>query len=311
MTRGNRARLAALTTALLTLPQLGGPPAAATDPAAQDAAASVSSVQRAASRLPGGGTTVFGRKRFLTAYYGTAATAALGVLGETDPDVAFRRIVRAGKPFLQPRERLLPVYELVVTVADGADHPGTDGDHAHDVLHSRVQSYIDAAHRNGVLLLLDLQPGRTDFLTAAKRWEWALRDPWVGLALDPEWRVGPREFPGQQIGSVQAREINRTAGWLSRLTRDNGLPEKLFVVHQFTTGMVPDIRKVRRREGLAMVQHVDGFGSPADKLATYDGVAVPRKFTMGFKLFYDEDVPRMRPRQVRRSLPDVRFVSFQ
>ena len=311
MTRGNRARLAALTTALLTLPLLGGPPAAATDPAAQDAAASVSSVQRAASRLPGGGTTVFGRKRFLTAYYGTAATGALGVLGETDPDVAFRRIVRAGKPFLQPRERLLPVYELIVTVADGADHPGTDGDHAHDVLHSRVQSYIDAAHRNGVLLLLDLQPGRTDFLTAAKRWEWALKDPWVGLALDPEWRVGPGEFPGQQIGSVQAREINRTAGWLSRLTRDNGLPEKLFVVHQFTTGMVPDIRKVRRREGLAMVQHVDGFGSPADKLTTYANVAVPRKFTMGFKLFYDEDVPRMRPRQVRRSLPDVRFVSFQ
>jgi hypothetical protein len=31
---------------------------------------------------------------------------------------------------------------------------------------------------------------------------------------------------------------------------------------------------------------------------------------MGFKLFYDEDVPRMRPREVRR-LSDVRFVSFQ
>lgn len=96
-----------------------------------------------------------------------------------------------------------------------------------------------------------------------------------------------------------------------RLTRDNGLPEKLFVIHQFTDGMVPDIRKVRRHDGLAMVQHVDGFGSPADKLATYRDVAVPRKFTMGFKVFYDEDVPRMRPKQVRRALPDVRFVSYQ
>jgi hypothetical protein len=75
--------------------------------------------------------------------------------------------------------------------------------------------------------------------------------------------------------------------------------------------MVPDIRQVRRREGLAMVQHIDGFGSPADKLMTYSNVAVPRKFTMGFKLFYDEDSPRMRPKQVRRSLPDVRFVSYQ
>ena len=317
MTRGTRARLAALTTALLTLPLLAAAPAAtAGGTTAYDASAATSAdramaTARATTKLPGGGTTVFGRKRFLTAYYGTAATGALGVLGETDPDQAFRRITAAGKPFLRRKERLLPVYELIVTVADGADHPGTDGDHAHDVLHSRVQSYIDAAHRNGALLLLDLQPGRTDFLTAAKRWEWALEDPWVGLALDPEWRVGPGQFPGQQIGSVRAKEINRTAGWLSRLTRDNDLPEKLFVVHQFTTGMVPDIRKVRSREGLAMVQHVDGFGSPADKLMTYDTVAVPRKFTMGFKLFYDEDSPRMRPRQVRRSLPDVRFVSFQ
>ncbi|GAA5106821.1 hypothetical protein GCM10023339_04190 [Alloalcanivorax gelatiniphagus] len=314
MTRGTRARLAALTTALLTLPLLAAAPAATADgtpPATASSATPVGTVERAATRLPGGGTTVFAKKRFLTAYYGTAETGALGVLGETDPDQAFARITAAGRPFLQRKERLLPVYELIVTVADGADHPGTDGDHAHDVLHSRVQSYIDAAHRNGALLLLDLQPGRTDFLTTAKRWEWALKDPWVGLALDPEWRVGPAQFPGQEIGSVSAREINRTAGWLSRLTRDNALPEKLFVIHQFTDGMVPDIRKVRRRDSLAMVQHVDGFGSPADKLVTYDNVAVPRKFTMGFKLFYDEDSPRMRPRQVRRSLPDVRFVSFQ
>ncbi len=313
MTRGNRARLAALTTALLTLPLLAGPPALAADrtPTVAVVAADDRAAERAPTRLPGGGRTVFGKKRFLTAYYGTAGTGVLGVLGETDPDRAFRRIVRAGKPFLQRGERLQPVYELIVTVADGADFPGTDGDHAHDVQHSRVQSYIDAARRHGVLLLLDLQPGRTDFLATAKRWEWALEDPWVGLALDPEWRVGPGEFPGQTIGSVSAREINRTAGWLARLTRDNGLPEKLFVIHQFTDGMVPDIRKVRRREGLAMVQHVDGFGSPADKLATYRNVAVPRKFTMGFKVFYDEDVPRMRPKQVRRALPDVRFVSYQ
>ena len=314
MTRGTLARLAALTTALLTLPLLSAATAATGGTGGTtmtDTTVVASSAERSTTRLPGGGKTVFGKKRFLTAYYGTAATGVLGVLGETDPDTAFRRIVRAGKPFAQRDERLLPVYELIVTVADGADYPGTDGDHAHDVLHSRVQAYIDAAHRNGALLLLDLQPGRTDFLTAAKRWEWALEDPWVGLALDPEWRVGPGEFPGQQLGSVSAREINRTAGWLSRLTRDNDLPEKLFVIHQFTDGMVPDIRKVRRRDGLAMVQHVDGFGSPADKLATYANVAVPRKFTMGFKLFYDEDAPRMRPQQVRRSLPDVRFVSFQ
>ncbi|QIK76232.1 hypothetical protein [Nocardioides piscis] len=260
--------------------------------------------------LPGGGKRIFGKRRFLTAYYGTAGTSSLGVLGETSADRAFKRIVRSGRPMLRRGERLMPVYELIVTVADGSENPDAAGDHSHDILHSHVQSYIDAAHRNGALLLLDLQPGRTDFLETAKRWQWALEDPWVGLALDPEWRVGPDEVPGQVYGSVSAREINRTAGWLSRLTRSGGLPEKLLVLHQFQRGMIPDIGKVRQRDGLAIVQHVDGFGSPADKLATYANVARPRKFTMGFKIFLDEDQPRMRPRAVRR-LSGVRFVSFQ
>lgn len=307
MTRGSRALLAALVTQALACLLLVAvaPPTVADEHADQRRAAYAS-----AARLPGGGTEVFARKRFLAAYYGTAGTSTLGVLGETDPDRAFRRITRAGKPFLQRGERLMPVYELVVTVADGSDNPNAAGDHSHDILHSHVQSYIDAAHRNGALLLLDLQPGRTDFLETAKRWRWALEDPWVGLALDPEWRVGPTQVPGQVIGSVSAREVNRTAGWLSRLTTSGDLPQKLFVVHQFTRGMVPDIGRVRARPGLAIVQHVDGFGSPATKLATYRDVARPRKFTMGFKLFYDEDQPRMRARQVRR-LTDVRFVSFQ
>ena len=132
----------------------------------------------------------------------------------------------------------------------------------------------------------------------------------MGLALDSEWRVGPTEVPGQTIGSVSAKEINKTAGWLARLTESRDLPKKLFAIHQFQDAMVPDNGKVRSRPGLAMVQHVDGFGSPADKLATYAGAARPRTFTMGFKIFYGEDEPRMRPRDVRRP-KDVRFVSFQ
>jgi hypothetical protein len=60
-----------------------------------------------------------------------------------------------------------------------------------------------------------------------------------------------------------------------------------------------------------MVQHVDGFGSRHQKLATYHAVARPKRFTMGFKLFYDEDVDRMGARAVRAVRPQVRFVSFQ
>jgi len=262
-----------------------------------------------ARTLPGGGTRVFEGGRFLVAYYGTAQTPALGVLGESAPDTMHRRLRRAAAPFARPGHPVRPVYELIVSIADA--YPGRGGDYSHDIPRAAVRRYIDAAHRNGALLLLDVQPGRTDFLTAARRWEWALRDPAVGLALDPEWRMGPRQVPGRTIGQVGAAEVNRTSAWLAGLTRRRGLPEKLFVLHQFRTDMVRHIELIDARPGLAMVQHVDGFGTPGQKADTYHAVARPRQFAMGFKLFYDEDVHRMSARDVHRLRPRVRFVSFQ
>jgi hypothetical protein len=279
--------------------------------APSEAASEKEQARRAAppTELPGGGTRVFQGNRFLVAYYGTGQTPALGVLGENDPDAMNRRLWHAAAPYRRAGQPLRRVYELIVTIADGS--PGPDGDYSHDIPRSEVQRYIDAAHRNNALLLLDVQPGRTGFLESAQRWEWALRDPWVGLALDPEWRMGPREVPGRTIGHVRAREVNKTSAWLARMTKDRGLPEKLFVLHQFRTDMVPDIGGVRPRAFLAMVQHVDGFGTRGQKLATYHHVARPRQFTMGFKLFYDEDVRRMGPREVHAIRPKVRFISFQ
>ncbi|HEY1117202.1 MAG TPA: hypothetical protein VGE43_05830 [Acidimicrobiales bacterium] len=263
----------------------------------------------APASLPGGGTKIFGGNHFLVAYYGTGQTPALGVLGESDPDTMDTRLHRAARPFGSAERPLRHVYELIVTVVDA--HPGPDGDYSHDIPRSVVEQYVEAAHRNGALLLLDIQPGRTGFLDVAKRWAWALRDPWVGLALDPEWRMGEHQVPAQTIGQVRAAEVNRTSAWLASLTREEGLPEKLFVLHQFRTDMVLGIDQVRRRPGLAMVQHVDGFGTRQQKRATYAAVARPRQFTMGFKLFYDEDVDRMGPAAVHALRPRVRFVSFQ
>ncbi|GAB2460304.1 hypothetical protein GCM10027062_44900 [Nocardioides hungaricus] len=259
--------------------------------------------------LPGGGTRVFAGNRMLIAYYGTGQTASMGVLGESPPDVMDRRLRRAAAPFRRPGQPIRRVYELIVTIADGS--PGPDGDYSHDIPREVVRTYLRAARRNGALLLLDIQPGRSGFAEVAQRWAWALRDPWVGLALDPEWRMGPRQVPGRAIGQVRAAEVNRTSAWLSRLTREEGLPEKLFLMHQFRTDMIPDIDRVRDRPGLAMVQHADGFGTPRQKRATYHAIARPGRFTMGFKLFYDEDVNRMGPREVRALRPRVRFVSFQ
>ncbi|WP_414172529.1 hypothetical protein [Clavibacter tessellarius] len=88
--------------------------------------------------------------------------------------------------------------------------------------------------------MIDLQPGRTDFLTQAKRYESVLAQPGVGLALDPEWRLGPDQVPLKQIGSVSAAEVDATTDWLAGLVRDRGLPQKMLVLHQFRLSMITD-----------------------------------------------------------------------
>lgn len=247
--------------------------------------------------------------RMLIAYYGTAGTGALGVLGERSIKVSHRRLLRAAEPFVRTGRDVVPVYELIVTVADS--YPGKGRDYSHDISRSAVRTYVEAARRRGAMLVLDLQPGRDDFLTVAKRWAWALREPHVGLALDPEWRMGRHQVPARVIGSVRAREVNRVSLWLSRLVRKGDLPEKAFVLHQFRTSMLPDIDRIRDRAGLALIQHVDGFGTPGQKRATFHAVKHPKRFAMGFKLFYDEDVRLMDADAVHRIRPRVRFVSYQ
>lgn len=294
----------------------GGSPTSPAPAAADDAgdprvleAASPPLRVRRPPTLPGGGRRIFDGKTFLVAYYGTAGTGSLGVLGETSPARADARLRRAAAPYRRKGERIQPVYELIVTVADA--HPGRDGDYHHDIARAKVREYLAAARRHGALVLLDIQPGRSGFLTVARRWEWALRDPRVGLALDPEWRMGPRQVPGRRIGSVGAAEVNRTAAWLSRLVERHRLPEKLFVLHQFRTSMITDPAAIRRQPGLAMVQHVDGFGTPRQKLGTFHAVVRPRQFHLGLKLFYDEDRHLMRPSRVRAIRPRISFVSYQ
>jgi len=290
-------------------PRVEAPPTAYDVSAPATAPVSARSAKAvAAPQLPFGGTHIY-PGRTLVAFYGTAGTPALGVLGEGTIPQMTRRLRKQAAAYRRPDRPEQIVYELIVTIADAS--PGNDGDYSHDISRDKVATFIRAARRNKALLVLDLQPGRTDFLTVAKRWRWALEDPWVGLALDPEWRMGPGEVPAQTIGSVGAAEINKTTFWLETLTRIHHLPDKLLLIHQFRTDMVRHIEDVRDRPRLAEVQHVDGFGTRSQKLATYDAVERHEQFRMGFKLFYDEDTNLFRPAEVLRIRPPVRFVSYQ
>jgi hypothetical protein len=204
---------------------------------------------------------------------------------------------------------VLPALELITVIAN-AD-PGEDGMYRARQTDAVIRRYLRAARRAKALLLLDIQPGRSDFFTETTRLEKWLKQPDVSLALDPEWRVRDGEVPGQIIGHVDAREVNATSAWLAQLVAKYKLPEKLFVVHQFTDDMV-DESALKEREGLALVLNVDGFGNQAVKKSKYkDFTSQAPDAYHGFKLFYEEDTDLMRPAQVLRMKPRPVLVVYE
>lgn len=246
----------------------------------------------------------------MVAYYGTAGTGSMGVLGSGPIPHVTHELRTAAQGFAQASGRRVQiVYELIATVTD--DYPGEDGTYSHDIARADVEAYLHAARRNHALLVLDLQPGRSDFLTVAKRYAWALKQPDVGLALDPEWRMHGDDVPGEVIGWVGADEVTATARYVASIAREYRLPQKLFLIHQFVPQSVDQEQDITPEKGLAMVQHVDGWGAEADKLATFHAVARPQQFTIGFKLFYREDIDLMTPSEVLAEVPGVRFISYQ
>jgi hypothetical protein len=268
----------------------GGPPAAAPGPAASVVA------PRAPAELPRGGRRIFPDFR-VVAFYGAPQSERLGVLGIGRPAQAAARLRRVARRYVKKTRPVLPAFELIATIA--AEHPGDDGLHRIHQPDEVIERYLRAARRAKALLVLDIQPGRGDFLQEARRLERWLREPDVGIALDPEWHVGPGEIPGRTIGSVTAAEVNAVAEYVAGIVRRGELPEKLFVVHQFTADMIEDKASVRRLPGLAVTMNVDGFGDRANKISKYRlFTSEEARFHDGFKLFYEEDTNLMSPRQV-------------
>jgi hypothetical protein len=281
----------------------GGPEASAPQPA-QRAAARAQPMQ-----LPRGGRRIFPDQR-VVAFYGAPQSARLGTLGIGTPEQAGRRLRHVARAYAKKTRPVLPAFELIVTVA--AAHPGDDGLYRMHQRDTVIARYLGAARRAKALLILDIQPGRGDFLSEALRLERWLREPDVGIALDPEWHVGPADVPGQTIGSVTAPEINEVAAFVAAIVARYDLPEKLFVVHQFTAGMVKDKPSVLRPPGLAVTMNVDGFGDPANKVAKYDEFTSDGvRFNDGFKLFYEEDTNLMDPRAVLALGPPPDLVVYE
>lgn len=269
-------------------------------------------VARTGVQLPGGGQVMF-PGRALVALYGHPGNTALGVLGQQDPAASVTRAQQVAAPYQGLYTvPVIPTFEIIAAVASSC--PGSNGDCSNEFPVAKLQPDVDAITQAGGYVVLDLQPGRANVLDLAKKYEPLLVRPNVGLAIDPEWALKPGQQPLQQIGSLDASQINPVYDWLSSLVATDHLPQKVLVLHQFRLDMLADESQLRTGDDqIAVVIHADGQGPRAQKEATWRNVthAAPPGVWFGWKNFYKEDPQLASPQATVDRIPKPVMISYQ
>ncbi|GHG47308.1 hypothetical protein GCM10017567_82220 [Amycolatopsis bullii] len=252
-------------------------------------------------------------KGLLVGFCGAPGAKALGRmtgdLGEASR--ALRRQIEtfpAGRP-------ITPVVELIATTVHRS--PGEDGMFRSRCEDSTVREYLDAARALNGLLLLNIQPGRADFLPEVQAYERWLTEPDVGVALDPEWAVEPGVIPGRKFGRTTGAELDGVARYLGGLADTHDLPAKVMIYHQVAASVVREEELLKQHRGVSVVKVVDGIGSAAAKKATWKTLmtTMPTHVRPGFKLFFEEDTRRgadlMTPADVLALNPTPAYVVYE
>ncbi len=263
-----------------------------------------------ALELPRGGRTIFPDYR-MVAYYGVPGTTRLGILGE-GPSQAGQALLRQAQPYGQvDGHPILPAFEIIATIATGT--PQEDGMYRRRIPTAEIAPFIDEARRIRAYTLLDVQPGRADFMPEVEVYRTLLTKPDIGLALDPEWHVAPDAVPGQgdYRGSVDATTVNQVIQYLTDIVERYNLPQKLLVIHQFTRNMITNRDQIRPTPQVAVVFDLDGFGISGAKIQKYQSFSDDPKFHYGFKLFYRQDVGLMSPLTVLGLTPTPDLIVYQ
>ncbi len=265
-----------------------------------------------AKELPRGGRTLFPDHR-LVGFCGTPGAPKLGELQGNLPAKAKALETRAAQ-YAQSR-KILPVFELIAVVVQG--WPGADGKYRRRVDDSVVDDYLRAARESKALLFLNIQPGQSDFLTEVKTFETYLREPDVGVALDPEWAMKRKQKPGVFYGQTTGATVNEVAAYLSSLVEQYRLPEKALVFHEVVRQVIRDEAAITPYPGVVLIKSIDGLGPVHAKMATYANLMERSAAGVhpGFKLFFDEDTRNghriMTAKEVLGLSPQPEYVMFE
>ena len=243
----------------------------------------------------------------LVSVYGYPGICFMGELGCHDTAGAVARARELAAQYNQPRPEAqagafpryaIPALHLIVDVAQPT--PQADGSYLARTPVEDVRAHVEAARAAGVLLFLDLQVGWGDPLAAVARLEEFLREPFVHVALDPEFATKPYgRPPGSVIGTLDVAQVRPVQTYLARLAAERGLPPKILVLHQFTPDMLVGMTDLEPSPDVDVVVDMDGFGGQPEKLGGYGRYArAPYAEYSGFKLFFHWDTPLFTPQQL-------------
>lgn len=249
----------------------------------------------------------------LVTYYGNPRSAQMGVLGEfADPEVMMERLIQqtAAYSAADPARPAVPTIELIASTAQR--DPGGDGSYLGRLETEEIEQYARLAEENGALLLLDVQLGLNTVADEIEVLRPFLERPYVHLAIDTEYSVELGQVPGVDLGGVDGAEIQEAVETLTQLVKEEGIADKVLVVHQFESGIVTNKEVIQPTENVEVVLNADGFGRAENKISKYDLLVSEEPIQYGgFKLFYTQDVSLLSPEEVLQLEPAPVVVNYQ
>lgn len=250
--------------------------------------------------------------------YGHPGICFMGELGCHDTSGAVARAQQLAAQYDVPiasghtmPRYAIPALHLIVDVAQ--PHPQNDGSYLLRTPIETVREHVEAARAAGILLFLDLQVGWTDPLSGVERLKEFLREPFVHVALDPEFATQRyRRAPGSVIGTLDVTQIRPVQAYLARIAVDHDLPPKILVLHQFTPKMLVDMEALEASPDVDVVVDMDGFGGKPEKLGGYNRYArAAYSEYAGFKLFFHWDTPVFTASELMGLESPPRYIVYQ
>ncbi len=251
-------------------------------------------------------------KNRILAFYGFPGNPDMGILGKYDMGRLLEELRAQAAEYEEadPSHPVILAFEVIASVAQG--EPQADGSYLQDTPSEVLDEYAKFTRDNGLLLFLDVQIGYRTVENEIVGLEPWLSQEHVHLAIDPEFAMKEGQVPGVHIGSIDAKDVTFAQNWLVDLAAKAGLSPRLLIVHQFMETMISNKDKIAPVPGVQLIVDADGWGTPKEKVATYDFVNRATHIEYdGVKLFYDQDVPLMSAEDVVNLDPSPLLVIYQ